>query len=432
MHHEWTLRCSMRWDLGNGCTCGNRFPIFSKWAKLAALEAREHKLDVTFAYQGVGSTEGQLRLAKGDVSFAVIDSGVFPERLQELRDAWLVPVLAGAVAVGFNVPDLEFLLLSREQLALIFLGRIQQWSELAHSNPSLKDKHERISLVLQERPDQSGTTKAFTRALSSFSSEWRGKMGASSRPKWPTKIERNRTATATTAKQPNGFPDVAFQILGNPYSLGFLPQMDAMSHNVRMANISNHAGEFLAPSQRSVQAAINAAEATFEESVQKKRQQILDLDIIDPKMPSSENELLSPEAFPEAFHAYPISVLTFVLFDPAKLTCRQLGDVIYQIYWAWTSERAASVAIDEGAYPIAMSGGSRLRDSILIPALSKLTCQGQMVLGDVVRKLAQCDPGANRRAPHANQETWAVRVTNCCDLRREYPEHYQPCKARVR
>jgi hypothetical protein len=225
-------------------------------------------------------------------------------------------------------------------------------------------------------------------------------MGASSRPKWPTKIERNRTATATTAKQPNGFPDVAFQILGNPYSLGFLPQMDAMSYKVRMANISNHAGEFLAPSQRSVQAAINAAEATFEGSVQKKRQQILDLDIIDPKMPSSESELLSPEAFPEAFHAYPISVLTFVLFDPAKLTCRQLRDVIYQIYWAWTSARAASVAIDQGAYPIAMSGGSGLRDIVLIPALTKLTCQGQTVLGDVLRKVTQCDPGANRPAPH--------------------------------
>jgi ABC-type phosphate transport system substrate-binding protein len=401
MHHEWTLRCSMRWDLGNGCTCGNRFPIFSKWAKLAALEAREHKLDVTFAYQGVGSTEGQLRLAKGDVSFAVIDSGVFPERLQELRDAWLVPVLAGAVAVGFNVPDLEFLLLSREQLALVFLGRIQQWSELASSNPSLKDKHERISLVLQERPDQSGTTKAFTRALSSFSSEWRGKMGASSRPKWPTKIERNQTVTATTAKQPNGFPDVALQILGSPYSLGFLPQMDAMSHKVRMANISNHAGEFLAPSQRSVQAAVNAAEAALVVSMQKKSQQIFDLDIVDPKMPSSEmpsseRELLSPEAL----HAYPISVLMFVLFDPAKLNCRQLGDVIYQIYWAWTSARAASVAIDQGAYPIAMSGGSGLRDIVLIPALTKLTCQGQTVLGDVLRKVTQCDPGANRPAPH--------------------------------
>jgi phosphate transport system substrate-binding protein len=146
----------------------------------------------------------------------------------------------------FNLPeiaDLE-LRITREQLALVFLGRIRKWSELAHQNPRLGSVNESIALVV--RSDVSETSKTLTSALSSFSSEWQGKVGTSKMPNWPE--------FATLAEGKNG---MALQILRQPYSLGYIWQADVETLPLARALIENDAGEFAAPSASSVNAAMD-------------------------------------------------------------------------------------------------------------------------------------------------------------------------------
>jgi phosphate transport system substrate-binding protein len=102
--------------------------------------------------------------------------------------AWVVPTLAGAIAVGFNVPGIHTgdLRIPREVLAEIFLGKLRRWSELAEFNPQLPQLElmtQNISLVV--RSDSSGSTEAFTEALSSFSAEFKARVGKSALPNWP-------------------------------------------------------------------------------------------------------------------------------------------------------------------------------------------------------------------------------------------------------
>ena len=89
---------------------------------------RQTKIEYT--YEPTGSSDGKARLVAGSVQFAGSDSAMSAKEKLAAPNAWFVPVLAGGVAVGFNVPGIGSteLNLPREALADVFLGKIWQWS----------------------------------------------------------------------------------------------------------------------------------------------------------------------------------------------------------------------------------------------------------------------------------------------------------------
>jgi phosphate transport system substrate-binding protein len=187
------------------------------------------------------------RLVAGELLFAGVDGALSAELRQKMPGAWLVPVLAGAVAVGYNLPSGTgaSLRIPREALAAIFLGRMQRWSELAEWNPTLANVTEPISLVV--RSDVSATSAAISEALSSVSDEWRTKVGTSSRPNWPR-----------AGFRVEGDAAVAWHVLAAPYSLGCLSLSEAAAYGVQAAHVRNVAGSFVAPTVAGVQAAMDA------------------------------------------------------------------------------------------------------------------------------------------------------------------------------
>jgi phosphate transport system substrate-binding protein len=285
----------------------------------------------------------------GTCDFAGLGSLPNAELQAHAPDLWVVPVLAGAVAVVFNlreVADLE-LRITREQLAQVFLGRIRRWSELADRNPMLAGVHVSITVVV--RSDVSETSEALTSALSSFSTEWQGKIGTSSKPVWPL--------FTTGAHGKNG---VLRQILSQPYSLGYIWQADVETSQqpplLSRALIENDAGAFVAPSASSVQAAMDVTVAKSFEELGKLGAKLFFRSIVNPHNNVSD--------------AYPISALTGMAFDAGRLGCDQLQRVLYLILWAWTNPQAAAIALSLGFAPIPLP-----LQSALVSSLRPLTCR---------------------------------------------------------
>ena len=314
-----------------------RLLVIDKW-----LISLNGKTTNTFSYDPVGSTEGQRRLANGLCSFAGTDSTLNTDEKAAMPDAWVVPSLATAIGVGFNLPNLgNELRISREQLANIFLGRIRKWSELANENPSLANVQQSIIVVV--RADASAVSAELTKALSAFSTEWKDKVGSSSKPRWPR---------FDLADQ--GDTGVALKIRTTPYSLGYVGLASAETFQVSTALIANDAGVYVAPSLDGVEAAMEAFAATVAEMV-KPGEKVFALSIVDPKN--------SPAA-------YPISMFTYFAFDAARLDCGQLHAVLYLIYWGWTDPQAAEIARKHHFAPT----GSAVRDHFL-QVLGSLGCK---------------------------------------------------------
>ena len=80
--------------------------------------------------------------------------------------------------MGYNLPGVTDLVLSRSVLASIFSGDVSQWNDpqLQRLNPNISLPF--ASIVRIVRSDKSGSTEIFTSGLSSFSNRWREEYGA--------------------------------------------------------------------------------------------------------------------------------------------------------------------------------------------------------------------------------------------------------------
>lgn len=128
--------------------------------------------DVVLDYTGSGSGAGVKKFISGDVDFAGSDSPLKPEEATQAKercggnDAWHLPLVAGPVAIAYNLDGVDKLNLNAPVLAEIFNSKIAKWNDpkIAALNPgvSLPD----TAIVPVHRTDSSGTTDNFTRYLS--------------------------------------------------------------------------------------------------------------------------------------------------------------------------------------------------------------------------------------------------------------------------
>ena len=336
--------------------------VYQSWLNSASADASNAQLSIErYKYELLESeVEGLRRLANGSCHFAVLDAAPTPEDVAAMPSVWVVPTLAHGVAVVFNLPDenppLE-LNITREDLADIFLGRIRRWDELAQTNPGLASVRQNITLIV--RADESTVSKLFTSALSSFSREWKTKVGASTKPRWPR-------ADSIRSYNDSG---IAAEVLDTPYSVGYISDAYRMLTRVvpRVARISNKAGRFVLPTESSVVAAMDAF-AWESLSARGPGQAVFCRDIVDP-----------PE---DAQYGYPIAGPTYFAFNPARLDCLMLHDVMYLIAWAWTNPLAAAMARRMGVVPISAPVYKPLMDR-----MRNIRCGGKSVLDSILKEL---------------------------------------------
>ncbi|MFB2837025.1 phosphate ABC transporter substrate-binding protein PstS [Floridanema evergladense] len=216
-------------------------PLYQRWFS----DFNKKNSNVQVSYQSVGSGAGVQQLINGTVDFGASDTGMTNGEMAKVsRGVVLIPATAGSIVVGYNLPGVTSLRLSRSTLPALFLGQIKTWNDprIAKDNPGVKLPSTPVSIVY--RADGSGTTAIFTQHLSAISPEWKTKVGEGKSVSWPS------------GQGAKGNEGVTAQIKQTQGAVGYIEYGYARSNQVSFATLQNKAGNFVAPTLENSRAAL--------------------------------------------------------------------------------------------------------------------------------------------------------------------------------
>ncbi|HVU28466.1 MAG TPA: phosphate ABC transporter substrate-binding protein PstS [Verrucomicrobiae bacterium] len=230
----------------NGAGSTFDYPAFTKWFEAyGSVDA-----NVRFNYQSIGSGAGQKLLLNNTVDFGASDAPMKDDALATAPGKILhLPIVAGGVAIIYNLPGNPKLKLDGDTLANIYLGNITKWNDakIAALNPGvgLPD----TAIVPVHRADGSGTSFIFTDYLSVVNSAWADTVGKGTAVKWPAGI-------GLAAKGSEGVAGQVKQLSGG---IGYAELAYADQNKIPYADLKNATGNFISPSPDSVSAALATA-----------------------------------------------------------------------------------------------------------------------------------------------------------------------------
>ncbi|MEJ5929055.1 phosphate ABC transporter substrate-binding protein PstS [Corynebacterium sp. H128] len=129
----------------------------------------------TFAYTPSGSGSGQKQFIAGQVAFGGSDSALKDDQVEAAKqrcggnDAWHLPMVVGPVAVAYNLPGVDKVVLTPELTAKIFKGEITKWNDPAIAEVNKDAKLPDTSIKVVYRSEESGTTDNFQKFLKATS-----------------------------------------------------------------------------------------------------------------------------------------------------------------------------------------------------------------------------------------------------------------------
>lgn len=218
----------------NGAGATFPYPLYSRWF---AGYNRLHP-DVRINYQSIGSGGGIEQVRKGTVDFGASDAPLSDEQLRAMgRPVVLIPTVAGAIAVSYNIPGVgSGLRLAPQDIADLYLGRITTWNDprLRADNPGAKLPALPVTVV--HRSDGSGTTFHFTSFLSLVSRAWADRVGRGTSVEWPAGIGGK------------GNEGVAGAVKQTPGAVGYVELAYVKQNNLPYAVVRNRDGQWVAPS----------------------------------------------------------------------------------------------------------------------------------------------------------------------------------------
>ncbi|WP_397572851.1 phosphate ABC transporter substrate-binding protein PstS [Silanimonas sp.] len=221
------------------------FPLLSKWSSEYATGTGNR-----VNYQSIGSGGGIAQAKAGTVDFGSTDAPLKPEELAAANLGQFPSVVGGVVPV-VNIEGLPAnqLRLTGPLLADIYLGKIAQWNDpaIVEINPGVTLPESDIKVVY--RSDGSGTTFNFVNYLGQVSPAWVEGVGqAATAVKWPTGVGgKGNEGVAAYTKQLSG-------------AIGYVELSYALQNNLTTVSLQNAAGNWVAPSIASFQAAAASAD----------------------------------------------------------------------------------------------------------------------------------------------------------------------------
>jgi len=220
------------------------YPIYAKWA-----DAYKKLTNVGLNYQSIGSGGGIKQIKAKTVTFGASDMPLKPD---DLKSSGLIqfPMIIGGVVPVVNIKGVlpGQLHLDGSTVASIYLGDITQWNDpkIVKLNPKLALPNTAIAPVY--RSDGSGTNFLFTDYLSKASAKFQSSIGANASVQWPIGIG---------AKGNEGVANMTTQTDG---AIGYVEYAYAKQNKMSFALLSNKAGNTVAPSTESFQAAAATAD----------------------------------------------------------------------------------------------------------------------------------------------------------------------------
>ena len=298
---------------------GASFPysVYQKWIK-----AYNKETGIKVDYIKKGSSKGIKDAKARAVDFAGTDKPLSPKVLKK-NSLLQFPGVVGAITMGYNVPGLNGIKLSRSAIVAIADGTLKYWDDtlIAKQNAGITLPHEKLTFV--HRADGSGTTYNFTYYLSKVSKEWRKTFGAKKSLSWPGDHHiggKTNSGVAALLKQ-------------TQYSVGYIDYADAKNNNIAMATVENRAGNYIVPSLKSFQAAASKAS-------------------LDPK-----KDFYSIIADPKGTNSYPMVAATFILLPSENPDMNKRVTAFYD--WCYTDGQ--EIAKSLGFVPLPDSLTSKIR-----------------------------------------------------------------------
>lgn len=318
-------------------------------------------------YKSSDSQIGRTMVLNDTYVFGGTDSEMSVQDIQAMEHGGmlLLPAVAGAIVVAYNIPELEdtpdvYLNLSRQLTADIFLGKVTKWNDPAVQalNPAIQMPNETINIVV--RRDKSSTTYKFTHALSKFSDEFRTTVGASSLPNW---VIQHYNATG------NG--GVSRAIHGFDYALGFVDVASALENHVPYATLINKEGFYTRAGYHNIESSMVNLSSSAMASVGNVSA-TLDL-----------NDLTGNTT-------YPIVGMTYYLLDSNANAsrCRLLGETARYLTWTYISPMATEIAHELSFAPL----NAEFRAKSLA-ALKTISCQTSTGTSQTLWGQSVCDNG---------------------------------------
>ncbi|WP_307624154.1 phosphate ABC transporter substrate-binding protein PstS [Streptomyces sp. V3I7] len=167
---------------------------------------------VQINYKGGGSGAGVTAFNQGQVAFAGSDSALKPEEVTASKKVCKggqgidLPMVGGPIAVGYNVPGVDDLVLDAPTLAKIFDSKITKWNDAAIKKLNPKAKLPGLKIQAFHRSDESGTTDNFTKYLKA-TADW--------------KYEGGKAWQAKGGQAASGSAGVAQGVKQNPGAIGY-------------------------------------------------------------------------------------------------------------------------------------------------------------------------------------------------------------------
>src|SRR5512142_538250 len=142
----------------NGAGSTFQQPAMSDWAYAYPLIDQS----VVINYQGVGSGAGKKAIIGNTVDFAGSDSVLTDQETADGKDLQMFPILAGAVVIMYNIPELDatkdpVVILDGKTLVDIYNAKITKWNdpEIAALNPQIASKLPDKQITVVHRSDGS-------------------------------------------------------------------------------------------------------------------------------------------------------------------------------------------------------------------------------------------------------------------------------------
>jgi len=312
------------------------YPLYSRWFYEYAFVNPVPRIN----YQSIGSGGGIRQITEKTVDFAGSDAILNEEQKQAAPGLMMLPTVAGAVVLAYNVQDPNGeaipigLRLTPEAISGIYLGQITKWNDplLVELNPDMPLPD--ADIVVAHRSDGSGTSFIFTSYLSAVSEEWKSRVGAGTAVEWPVGLGGK------------GNEGVAGIVKEQPGSIGYVELAYAKQNNLSYAYVANQEGAFIEPNVESTTAASNAAIAD---------------------MPEDLGQVL---ANAPGAASYPIAGYTFLLVYQDMADCDKASELQSLIRWM-LSEDADAYAIELDYAPL----GDDVK-AMVLERVDGMTCNG--------------------------------------------------------
>ena len=230
-------------EIINGAGATFPYPLYSQW-----FYSYQELTGIKINYQSIGSGAGIQQVKAGTVDFGASDA---PLQKEDLDAANLIqfPMVAGAVAIAYNLPDVPTgLKLTPQVIADIYLGQVTRWNDpaITQLNPGVKLPD--LPVIVVHRSDGSGTSNIFTWFLSDVSSAWKTQVGSGTSVNWPVGLG---------GKGNEGVAGLVNQTTG---AIGYVELAYVIQAKMTYAMLKNRDGNYVYPSIETTAAAATNAQ----------------------------------------------------------------------------------------------------------------------------------------------------------------------------